>query len=190
MSILDSEGTRFTQGDPEYKIMGMEAVKSSYPEWSRELLKEMYITAITHDEETLQEKYATIYEKFLDYEVSEISIPSGINGVDKYYDATNLYKKGTPKHVKAALVHNSMLERLGLDHIQPIGDGDKIKYIELKMPNPTGYPMVAFDTYVPKEFDVEAYIDYDAIFEASFKKPLNIFLSAINWEPEYVHTLM
>jgi len=189
MTILDSEGTRYTKGEPKLKIMGMESVKSSTPEWSRKLLKEMYHIALTADEETLQERYATIYDDFMGYDINTIAIPSGVNGLEKYYDKDNLFKSGAPKHVKACLVHNKMVADLGLKKIQPIEDGSKIKFIELKLPNPTGHPAVAFDTYLPKEFGVEEYVDRDAIFERSFVKPLKIFLESIKWEPEYVNTL-
>lgn len=188
MNVWDSEGVRYT-GKPKMKLTGLESVKSSTPEWARELLEEFYLYGLLRDKEGLQKRYREVKVEFKSYDANMIAIPSSVNGINKYYDKDNLYKSGTPKQVKASLVHNKMIKDLGLNRIQPIEDGNKIKYIELKMPNPTHQPVIAFDTYLPKEFEIEEYIDRDAIFEKSFEQPLKIFLKAINWTPEHVNTL-
>lgn len=188
MNVWDSEGVRYTQ-KPKMKLTGLESVKSSTPQWSKELLEKCYGFALRDDQDGLYNLVESLVEDFETYDINDIAIPSGVNGLDKYYDENNLFKSGTPKHVKACLVHNMMLRRLNINSIQPITDGNKIKWVELKLPNPTGYPVVAFDTYLPKEFKLNEYIDRRAILERSFRKPLKIFLDAIAWEPERTNTL-
>lgn len=188
MNVWDSEGVRFT-GKPKMKLTGLESVKSITPEWSKKLLEACYQYALNGDQSEMYSLIESTEEEFKTYDVNDIAIPSGVNGIDKYHDEINLFKSGTPKHVKAVLVHNMMLKTLGINTIEPITDGSKIKWVELKMPNPTGQPVVAFDTYLPKEFGLNGYINRDAILERSFKKPLKIFLDAIGWEPEETVTL-
>lgn len=116
-------------------------------------------------------------------------MPKGVNNIMKYYDDDNVFKSGTPRHVRASIVHNQMLEKLNIKSIPPITDGNKIKFVELKLPNPTTQPVIAFDTFLPSEFGLNEYVDYDKILRASFKKPLQIFLDSIGWENERTNTL-
>ena len=188
MSVLDNEGVRYKK-EPKIKLTGLEAVKSSTPEWSRKLLKECYILALNKTEEDLQQRVKSIYDEFVEFDSHTIAIPRGVNNIEKWYDPDRLFIKGTPQNVKAAIVHNYMVDKLELKHIGKIVSGSKIKFIELKMPNPTGYPIVAFDTYLPEEFKLEKYVDRDTIFEKAFIKPLEIFLDAISWDHEEKITL-
>lgn len=182
MSVLDSEGTRY-KDEPKFKIIGMESVKSSTPEWARGLLKECYKIALKYDEEALQDKVVSIRSEFDKMSVNDIAMPKGINGIEKYTTSSG-YAKGTPKHVKGAIIHNRLLKQMNITRIQPIESGSKIKYVELKMPNPTGEEVIAFDTYFPKEFDLEKYVNRDMMYEKSFLQPLRIFLDAIGWSDE------
>lgn len=182
MSVLDSEGTRYKE--PKVKIMGMESVKSSTPAWSRKFLKDIYIIGLYKTESDMLDYLDHIREVFDNMAPSDIAIPSGINGIMKYLGENGQYIKGTPKHVKAAITHNNMIEKLGLKKIQKIQDGDRIKYVELVDPNPSGQETVAFSDYLPEEFGLESYIDRDAIFERSFMKPLRIFIEPIGWKEE------
>lgn len=183
MSILDDEGIKHTK-NPSYKIVGMESVKSSTPAWARDYLVQCYKTCIEKDETELQKFVTGIKKEFNSLDVNAIAMPRGVNDIGKWYDEDKMYIKGTPKHVKAAIAHNLMLKKLNLDHIEPITDGSKIKFVELNTPNPTGIGVIGFDTYLPKEFNIEKYINREVILEKSFTKPLSIFLDAIGWADE------
>lgn len=183
LSVWDKEGIRYRE--PKYKIMGMESVKSSTPEWSRNLLKECYIIALEKDEKALQERFKSIEKEFYRYDINTIAIPRGINGINKYKsNDEKLYIKGTPKHVKGVIVHNHLVDKLNLSHVEKITEGNKIKYVSLKMPNKTGQQVIAFDTYLPKEFGIEDAVDYSEIFEKSFASALRIFLTSVGWSEE------
>ena len=59
----------------------------------------------------------------------EVAFPRGVKGLDKYADKHAIYSKGTPIHVKGALLYNNMLRKHNLSKkYQEIGDGDKIKF--------------------------------------------------------------
>jgi len=182
MSVLDSEGTRYKE--PKVKIMGMESVKSSTPVWSKKFLIDIYKIGLYGNEDEMLDYLDTVRERFDTMDTSSIAIPSGINNIMKYMDEDGNYIKGTPKHVKAAITHNKMIEQMDLKKIPKIQDGDKIKYVQLVDPNPTGEETVAFDGYIPEEFNLEKYIDKDAIFEKSFLKPLRVFIEPIGWKEE------
>ena len=99
------------------------------------------------------------------------------------HEKTNLIK-GCPIHVKAMLSHNQCLT--SDDTILPIVEGDKMKFIYLKDPNPyyiynQTSNVMGFLNGIPKNFDHQ-YIDYKLQFEKYFIAPLNIIRSVI---PEY-----
>lgn len=183
MSVLDSEGTKYYK-EPKIKIMGMESVKSSTPGWARVALKSCYKSCLGKDKSDFYSLLSDITDSYYNKQPNEIAIPTKVNGLEKYSDPEKIYSKGAQAHVKAALFHNYVLEQQEYKHIGKINSGDSIKYVILKEPNPTGFPVIGFDTYLPKEFNVEDYIDKDTMFEKSFMSALRIFLNAIKWEEE------
>jgi hypothetical protein len=52
------------------------------------------------------------------------------------------------------------------------------------MPNPIKENIIAFPDYLPAEFKLEKYVDYDTQFEKTFIEPLKLILDAIGWEVE------
>jgi DNA polymerase elongation subunit (family B) len=65
-----------------------------------------------------------------------------------------------------------------------IQEGEKIKFLYLKTPNPIGENVIAYFQTLPNEFKLDKYIDYDQQFEKSFLEPLTKFCSAIGWYVE------
>ena len=115
----------------------------------------------------------------------EISFPRGCNGLSNYADAATLYKKGTPIHVKGAIIYNHMLEKMNLTKKYPkIQEGEKIKFSYLKKPNPFKDTVISYPSRLPKEFDISKYIDYDMQFDKTFLEPLKAILECIGWSTE------
>ena len=76
-----------------------------------------------------------------------------------------------------------MIRDRGLTKKYPIiQDGEKIKYLELRQPNPLGSNVISFMTKVPKELDIMKYIDYDSQYEKSFIDPLSFITNNIGWK--------
>ena len=82
-----------------------------------------------------------------------------------------------------------MLKKHNVKDIPPIQDGDKIKYIYLKQPNKIQSDVIAFPNTMPKEFDLEKYIDYNTMYDKAFIEPLKAVLDAINWKAEKTNSL-
>jgi DNA polymerase elongation subunit (family B) len=91
--------------------------------------------------------------------------------------------------VKGALLYNDLLKKHKLVKYEQIQEGDKIKFIVLKEPNPLRERVISFSTRLPKEFDLHKFINYDEQFDKSFLEPLRFIVNAIGWNFEKQATL-
>jgi len=193
MRVHDSEGVRYDP--PKQKIMGIETTRSSTPQVVRNALKEAINLILTTDEDSVIEFISNFKEKFENFTPEEIAFPRGVNGMEKYAERGNIYRKSTPIEVKGSLIYNHYLDELELKRkYREIIDGDKIKFLHLVKPNPMGGAagqdqVIAFPTRLPKEFELEEFIDYDKQFEKAFLDPIKNILEKIGWNWEYVSSL-
>ena len=101
-----------------------------------------------------------------------------------------MFIKGTPIHVKGALIYNHELERRGLGQKYPfIQEGDKIKFLKLIPANPFKNDVISYITTLPTEFGLEKYIDYNVQFDKTFLDPMRFILESIGWKSEPQATL-
>jgi hypothetical protein len=188
LNVYDSEGVAYAK--PKLKIMGLEAVKSSTPSACRQKIKEAITIIMTQTQDDLHKFIEKFREEFRTLPVEDISFPRSVNGLTEYADSAQIFKKGTPIHVKGALVYNHFLRELKLTkRYQQIQEGEKIKFVYLKQPNIFNNNTLAFISGIPKQLEAAQYIDYDLQFEKSFLEPLDIILSAIDWQTEKVDSL-
>lgn len=181
--ILYSEGVRYSE--PKMKVMGIEIVRSSTPSIVKDYLKDSLKLCLSSNESALQKKAKEVKTSFMQQEYVNISFPRGVNGMEVYSDSASIYKKGCPIHVRGALLYNHTLKRLGLANKYPeIADGDKVKFVALKMPNPLHENVIAFPSKLPSEFALDKFIDYKTQFDKAFLAPLEGILEAIGWEAE------
>ena len=183
MNAWNIEGVQFSE--PQLKIQGIEAVRSSTPKVCRSNIKKSLSIIMNKDEETLQKFIADFKHEFMKLGFEEVAFPRGMKGMDKYKDRHSIYTKGTPIHVRGALLYNHHCKRMGLDKkYQPIRDGDKIKFVYVRTPNPLQEDVIAFSQHLPKEFGLEAYIDYDKQFEKVFLDALQIVIEPLGWKTQ------
>ena len=188
LNVYDNEGVRYK--DPKLKVMGLEIVRSSTPAPVRESLKEAVRLALTTDEKTLQgfiEHTRMLFNKF---EPEQIAFPRGVNGLMKYTSGADIYAKGTPMHVRGALMYNHLLRKNKLDKkYELIQEGEKIKFLYLKEPNHIRENCIAFIGKIPKELDLDRYIDYNTMFEKSFLEPIKQIIEGLGWKTEVTASL-
>ena len=183
LDVWDSEGVRYEK--PKMKIMGLETQRSSTPQYFRDKLLDAFKTIIKGTNEDVLDFIDFVKEDTRKQDPIDIAFPRGVNGLEKYKSHTDIYVKGTPIHVRGALLYNFYVKKNKVSHkYAPIQEGEKIKYIYLKQPNPIGENVVSFMGQIPKEFQVDKFINYNLQFEKCFLDPLKNVLQCIEWESE------
>jgi DNA polymerase elongation subunit (family B) len=188
MNVWDSEGVRYSE--PKLKIMGIEAIKSSTPAPCRKMIKDCLKIMMSETEADVINFIDECRENFKKMSAEEIAFPRSVSNVIKYECNSRIYQKGTPIHSRGAILYNYYLKKKDLTHkYSLIQNGEKIKFCYLKMPNIIKENVIGFIQYLPKEFDLDRYIDYDLQFETAFLKPLKAIMDAIGWDIEKTGTL-
>ena len=188
LNIYNNEGVQYKE--PKMKVMGLEMIKSSTPAAIREKMRESIKIMMQGTEEDIHAFIADFKETFKQLPPEDISFPRGMNGLKEYSDSVSLYKKGTPIHVKGAILYNARLKALKLEKKYPlIQEGEKIKFTYLKMPNPIKDTVISYPSRLPQEFGLQQFIDYDVQFSKAFLEPIKVVLDCMNWSTEKINTL-
>ena len=188
LNIYNNEGVQYNE--PQIKVMGLEMIKSSTPSAVREKMRQSIGIMMNGSEEDIHKFIEDFKLEFRTLAVEDISFPRGLNGLKTYADSVMMYKKGTPIHVKGAIIYNHFLKQKGLDKKYPfIQEGEKLKFTYLKQPNPFKDSVISFPQRLPKEFDMQMYIDYDTQFEKAFIEPIKVILDCMGWSTEKNNSL-
>lgn len=188
LNVLNNEGVQYAE--PKLKVMGLEIVRSSTPEVCRSLLKDAVKIALNENEAALQDYILTQKDRYLQLSAAQIAFPRGVNNLTKYTSRSDIYAKGSPMHVRGALLYNYYIKDRGLDHKYPeISEGEKIKFVYLKTPNPIKENCIAFVGDLPAELALTKYVDYDTMWEKSFIEPLNGIIESLGWNSSPQATL-
>ena len=188
MNVHDNEGVRYKQ--PKLKIMGIEAIKSSTPEPCRKALKEIFKVIMQKDESSVQEAIEQFKQHFKTLDPDQIAFPRGVTQVKKFQDRNTLYKKGTPIHVRGAILYNKLVGDMALNKkYELINNGEKIKFLYLRQPNSIHENVIAFPSYLPEEFGLRKYIDHELQFQKTFLDPIEPVLEAVGWSSKEVASL-
>ena len=188
LNVYNNEGVQYKE--PKMKVMGLEMVKSSTPAIIRERMKETIKLIITGTETELHNYIEDFREHFNGLPAEEVSFPRGCNGLSNYSDPLTLYKKGTPIHVKGAILYNHYLKEKKLTKKYPfVQDGDKLKFTYLKMPNPFKDTVISYPSRLPPEFGLQEFIDYELQFEKTFLEPIKTILDLVGWTVEKTNSL-
>jgi len=194
MNVYDSEGVRYKE--PKLKIVGLQIVKSSTPAVARKALRATIPLILSGNERDVQKYVDEQRELFNQYSPEQIAFPRSVNNLAKYADPATIYKRepvakagykkpvkpSIPIQVRAALLYNHLVKKHKLDLKYPkIQDGDKIRFIYLKMPNPILENVIAFQDILPPEFGLEEYVDYSLMFEKTFEDAVQGFITPVGW---------
>ena len=180
LNVLDSEGVRYDE--PYIKVMGIETIRSSTPEAVRNELKKAIKLIINTDEDTVIKFIEDARDRFNSLPPEDIAFPRTVRKMKKYSDSNTVYSSGCPIAVKGALIYNHLLNKLNIKrkHAEII-NGEKVKFIYLRIPNPIREKVISFSSSIPKEFDISDFIDYELQFEKAFIDPIKMILDAIGW---------
>jgi DNA polymerase elongation subunit (family B) len=166
-------------------MMGIEAVKSSTPAPCRKMIKDALKLMMSGTEDEVIDFIENARKEFKSLSPEQISFPRSVSDVQKYQSSSTIYIKGTPIHVRGALLFNYYIKKNNLTNkYSLIQNGEKIKFIYLKKPNTIQENIISFIQEFPKELNIDKYIDYELQFEKAFLEPLKIILDAIGWSVE------
>lgn len=189
LNVWNQEGVAYDKA--KLKMSGIEAVKSSTPQACRDALKNAFEIIMNKDELSLQTYISDFKLEFKEMAFEQIAFPRGVSNITQYESrGPELYASGTPIHVKGSILYNKLINDLNIkDKYEIVANGDKIKFAYLKQPNPYRINVVSSPGELPKEFNLDRYIDYDVQFSKSYVDPLSIILNSIGWSPEKRSTL-
>lgn len=195
LNVHNNEGVQYAE--PKMKMMGVDAVRSSTPQVCRDKFKKIFKVIIDEGETATQRFIADFKKEFHNLPPEEVSFPRGCNISKKkgqehftWADPKTIYKKACPIHVRGALLYNYHIKRNKLDKkYELVNNGEKIKFVYLKTPNPIKENVIAYSNDLPKELDLHRFIDYNKQYEKAFVEPIKHLLDALAWEVEPTATL-
>ena len=188
LNVHNNEGVQYKE--PKLKIMGIEAIKSSTPEVVRNKFKEAFKLIISSSESETQKFIADFKSQFKNLQPEQVAFPRRVTSITDWHDRKTIFKKSCPIHVRGSLLHNYYVKSNKLNNkYELITNGDRIKFVYLKLPNSIKQNVVAFKDVLPKELKLHNYIDYDLQFDKTFIEPLNLILHSIGWSAEEQATL-
>jgi DNA polymerase elongation subunit (family B) len=183
LNVWDSEGVRYEE--PKLKMMGIEAVKSSTPAPCRTMIKDALKIMMNGTEDEVIDFIDKSRKDFKKLPPEDIAFPRSASNVEKYKAHSTIYAKGTPIHIRGALLYNHYVKQHKLDNkYSLIQNGEKVKFCYLKKPNIIHENIISFIQDFPTELGLDMYIDYDLQFDKAFLEPLKIILDAIGWNVE------
>jgi DNA polymerase elongation subunit (family B) len=183
LNVWDSEGVRYTE--PKLKIMGIEAVKSSTPAPCRKMIKDALKLMMSGTEDDVIDFIEKSRSEFKKLPPEQVSFPRSASDVNKYKSSSSIYEKGTPIHVRGALLYNYYIKKENLTNkYSLIQNGEKIKFCYLKKPNSIHENVISYIQDFPRELGIDKYVDYDLQFEKAFLEPMKVILDSIGWSVE------
>ena len=110
LNVWDSEGVRYEE--PKLKMMGIEAVKSSTPAPCRKMIKDALKIMMNGTEDEVIDFIEKSRKEFKKLPPEDIAFPRSATNVVKYQAHSTIYAKGTPIHIRGALLYNHYVKNI------------------------------------------------------------------------------
>ncbi len=164
---------------------GLDVVRSNFPPLFRKFMGEILDDILRFvDKGIIDDKIIDFRESIPSRSLVDIAKPTSAKNLAAFKSDKLQFKKGTPAHIKAALVYNYLLKDYKLDKIHPpIKTGSKIKWVYV-LDNKYNVDAIAFVGYGDPDIIIDyitSIIDYEKVFESNLQKKLQNFYSALNW---------
>lgn len=188
LNVYSSEGVRYES--PKLKIKGLQIVQSSTPGVVRKYLKKSVEMLLLQTEEDLQTYVKEVEKEFYTLSAEQMAFPRSANNLKQYSSKTSIYGGKTPIAVRGVLLYNHYIDqhKLGKKYAK-ISEGEKVKFIYLKMPNHIREDVISFNTKLPLEFNLHDSVDTRKMFEKTYLQPLDKLLEHAGWHTEQQATL-
>lgn len=178
-TVYDENGFRKI---PKRKVVGVEIVRSETPKLSRKRLSGIIDLMFDGTQAEVYKELTEVRDAFDEALPQEISVNKSCSDMKKWVDSSGSFKSGAPIQSKAATAYNRLRKTFKVeDKYEAIREGDKMKYVYLKIPNPSGYEVMGFSTELPTEFGLDNYIDRKTMFDKTYKAPVERLVEFIGW---------
>ena len=170
-------------------VKGLDVKRSSFPTAFQKIMSEVLIDILKgKTEDEITENIKNFKKAMIDLPIVDIAKNTSVKDLNKYMPKgkRRLFEvvKGSPAHVKAAIMYNDLLTHFNAPYkYQPMKGGDKIKWVYLKT-NPLGIDGLGFTGYSdPPEIEdlLNTYTDHEKLFERELHHKLQDFYNAIGW---------
>jgi DNA polymerase elongation subunit (family B) len=177
MKQVFKEGEWFI-GKTKLIIKGIEVVRTSTPQIVRNKLKDALTLLFETGDNAILIKHSEDFKKeFFELPFETIASPRGVT----FSDYT-LQSKSLPIAVRAAYKFNQALKQSKLTNkYQAIGDGNKIKFCYIEVPNIYGTDCIACLDKMPAAISKNIKIDYKTQWEKTYVAPLSKIFKTIGW---------
>ena len=177
--VVENEDVVYAE--PQVSITGIEVVKSTIPKYFKTKLAEAITVILRKDESDLQRFVKETRDEFLrgDLPIEDIGFSSSVSGLEKYSDPKTIYSKGTPMHVRAALLFNYYANKNNI--LTKIRSGDNIMMVKLKLPNFTREDVIAVVDDSLDQMGLKDSVDLVGMWEKNFISPLKLITDALGW---------
>lgn len=177
--VVENEDVVYAE--PQISITGIEVVKSTIPKYFKTKLAEAITVILRKDESDLQKFVKETRDEFLrgDLPIEDIGFSSSVSGLEKYSDPKTIYSKGTPMHVRAALLFNYYANKNNI--LTKIRSGDNIMMVKLKLPNFTREDVIAVVDDSLDQMGLKDSVDLVGMWEKNFISPLKLITDALGW---------
>ena len=180
MKVYDSEGIRYSS--PKTKIVGHEAIESATPDFFQQKMEEMLLMMFENNKHILFDFESETKREYMNQSIDAIAKVQSVSEIDKWVEGDGT-KSGCPAHVKGSILYNRLIKEMGIDNkYAKIREGDKIKVLSLKMPNPYGVNRISFPDQFPEEFsDIKMYIDRETDYRKNFVDPMERSINVLGY---------